>query len=172
MTRELHTERLLLRAFSGDDADALAGLWNEPQVARFMWDSRPVTMEAVREQIESSLANFEVHGFGHFTVHLGAVPGFIGFAGLRPIGTLPEVELLYALHPDYWGRGLATEAAHAVLRFGFTVGGLAEILAGADPPNVASFRVMQRLGMTFLRNAEVGGRPVRYYRITREAFLG
>jgi RimJ/RimL family protein N-acetyltransferase len=169
---ELRTERLLLRPFRAEDEGALLRLWNEPEVRRFLWDGQPVSMETVRGQIEWSVASFEERGFGHFTVHLGAVPGFIGFAGLRPIGTLPEVELLYALHPGYWGRGLATEAARAVLRFGFTEAGLAEILAGSDPPNVASFRVMQRLGMTFLRNTEIGGRPARYYRITREAFLG
>jgi len=172
MTHELHSERLLLRAFRAEDEDILVRLWNQPEVGRYLWDGQPVSLVKVREQIASSMGSFEARGFGHFTVHLGAVPGFVGFAGLRPIGSTPEVELLYAVHPDYWGRGLATEAARAVLRFGFTVGELAEILAGADPPNAASFRVMQRLGMTFLRNAEIGGRPVRYYRITREAFLG
>jgi RimJ/RimL family protein N-acetyltransferase len=55
-----------------------------------------------------------------------------------------------------------------VLRFGFEEIGLAEIWAGADSPNAASFRVMERLGMSFAR--EVGDKPVRYYRMRRETF--
>jgi ribosomal-protein-alanine N-acetyltransferase len=168
----IQTERLVLRPFAAEDEEALPQLWNDRQVGHYLWDAKPVSMETVRGQIASSRRSFVERGFGQFTVHLGAVPGFVGFAGLRPIGESADVELLYALLPAYWGRGLATEAAHAVLRFGFSEAGLGEILAGADPPNVTSFRVMERLGMTFLRVAEIGGRPARYYRITRDAFFG
>ena len=168
----IRTERLLLRPFTVEDDDALLGLWNDREVGRFLWDRQPVSLDVVREQIACSQRSFEERGFGHFTVSLGAAHGTMGFTGLRPIGDSEDVELLYALFPAYWGRGLATEAARAVLRFGFIEAGLAEILAGADPPNAASFRVMERLGMSFLRNTQIGGRPARYYRIARNAFLG
>jgi RimJ/RimL family protein N-acetyltransferase len=59
------------------------------------------------------------------------------------------VELLYGLYQNFWGRGLATEAARAVLRFGFEEVGLEEILACADLDNPASVRVMERLGMSY-----------------------
>ena len=71
----------------------------------------------------------------------------VGFCGLRHFGEPPQdVEILYGLLPAHWGRGLATEAARAVLDHGFSRG-LPRIFAGADSPNAASFQVMARLGM-------------------------
>jgi RimJ/RimL family protein N-acetyltransferase len=125
----------------------------------------------VREQITASARSFEERGFGHFAFWPSASPpepdGLVGFAGLRGFGEQGDVELLYAIRPAHGGRGLATEAAGAVVRFGFEKAGLPEILAGADPPNAASFRVMARLGMSFLREVTIAGRPGRYYRLAR-----
>jgi RimJ/RimL family protein N-acetyltransferase len=75
----------------------------------------------------------------------------------------------YGLSPEHWGRGLATEAAEAMLRFGFEQRELEEIWAGADLDNAASFRVMERLGMTRVGERVVGPQRVRalYYRRTR-----
>jgi RimJ/RimL family protein N-acetyltransferase len=77
---------------------------------------------------------------------------------------------IYALLPHHRGRGLATEAARAVLDLAFRECGLAEIFAGADAPNGASFRVMERLGMQPFGDIVVGGRPTPYYRVSRDAF--
>jgi [ribosomal protein S5]-alanine N-acetyltransferase len=168
---ELRSERLLLRAFEGADEDALFALWNHPDVRRFLFDDRPVSRDVVREQLQASRRNFETLGCGYFTVRPDAEAGrVIGFAGLRRYGEAGAVELLYALLPEAWGRGLATEAARAVLRLGFTRGGLQEIHAGADPPNAASFAVMERLGMSLLGDVLLDGRPARYYKITRSEF--
>ena len=74
------------------------------------------------------------------------------------------------LVPEYWGQGLATEAAQAWLRYGFEELGLAAIYAGADPPNEASLRVIERLGMKLPRRATVNGLEVIYYSLTRAEF--
>jgi ribosomal-protein-alanine N-acetyltransferase len=123
-------------------------------------------MVAVRRRIAASATSFARDGFGLFTLARREPPReIVGFAGLRRFGPAGEVELLYALRPDCWGQGLATEAAREVLRFGLEDLGLAEILAGADLENAASFRVMERVGMTFARDVTIDGRPTRYYRI-------
>ena len=132
-------------------------------------------MVAVRRRITDSATSFARDGFGLFTLARREPPReIVGFAGLRRFGPqcsrgvrgpAGEVELLYALRPDCWGQGLATEAAREVLRFGLEDLGLAEILAGADLENAASFRVMERVGMTFARDVTIDGRPTRYYRI-------
>jgi ribosomal-protein-alanine N-acetyltransferase len=123
-------------------------------------------MVAVRRRITDSATSFARDGFGLFTLARREPPReIVGFAGLRRFGPAGEVELLYALRPDGWGQGLATEAAREVLRFGLEDLGLAEILAGADLENAASFRVMERVGMTFARDVTIDGRPTRYYRI-------
>jgi RimJ/RimL family protein N-acetyltransferase len=123
-------------------------------------------MVAVRRRITDSATSFARDGFGLFTLARREPPReIVGFAGLRRFWPAGEVELLYALRPDCWGQGLATEAAREVLRFGLEDLGLEEILAGADLENAASFRVMERVGMTFARDVTIDGRPTRYYRI-------
>lgn len=169
---ELATERLRLRPFESGDAGALAAQWNDADVNRTLFDGEPVTAEAVHEQIEGSRRGFRERGFGLFVVVLreGGVPAPVGFAGLRPFGDPERVELLYALLPAWWGQGLATEAGRGVLQWAFGSLGLGEVWAGADPPNVSSFRVMERLGMRFVEDVVVGGRPARYYKMTKEDF--
>ncbi len=164
------TERLVLRRFAPTDEDALHRQWNDPDVGRYLFDGEPVSRQMVRAQIEASDRAFATIGCGFFTLALAEAPTTpIGFAGLRAYGERGDVEVLYALLPAHWGRGLATEAARAVLRIGFENCALDEIHAGADVPNAASFRVMERLGMTPL--GDEGGGRVRYCRLTRAAFF-
>jgi ribosomal-protein-alanine N-acetyltransferase len=75
----------------------------------------------------------------------------IGFAGLRPLPDAPDLELYYGLDPAHWGRGYATEASRAVLRYGFDVLGLDAIPIRTDGPNAASVAVMERLGARYVR---------------------
>jgi [ribosomal protein S5]-alanine N-acetyltransferase len=170
---ELRTDRLLLRPFRPEDEDALFQFWNDPYVRRYLWDDSPVPREEVREQIALSERDFRERGYGEFALSLLERPGaLIGFSGLRRIEGSEEVEILYGLYQEHWARGLATEAARAVLRFGFEQVGLEEILAGADFDNAASVRVMERLGMSYAGERRVGPRalPATYYRLRREGF--
>jgi ribosomal-protein-alanine N-acetyltransferase len=170
---ELRTDRLLLRPFRPEDEEELFRLWNDPQVRRYLWDDQPVAQEVVREQIALSQQGFREQGFGLLALFLADQPErLIGFCGLRRIDGGEDVEVLYGLLPGYWKRGLATEAAQAVLRFGFERLGLAEILAGADFDNAASVRCMQRLGMSDAGERRVGPQqlPARYYRLARRDF--
>lgn len=167
----IQTARLLLRPVSRDDEAGLHRLWNDPLVRRYLWDRHPVPRDIVVKHIERSRRSFKEYGFGHFTVSPATAPSrTIGFAGLVPRKKLGFVELYYGLLPSYWGKGLATEAARAVLQFGFEEIGLPEIVAGSDLPNTPSFRVMKRLGMTYAGERRTGKLPVKYYRIRREAF--
>jgi RimJ/RimL family protein N-acetyltransferase len=164
----LLTERLRLRPFESSDEAPLLALFDTPEVRRYLWDDRPVSRQTVREQIAWSRSAFAARGLGHFTLRTAGEPDRVrGFAGLRPFGEPERIEVLYGLEPALWGRGLATEAARAVLRYGFDELGLAEIFAGADPPNAASFRVMERLGMRWAFDTELGGNPARYHRIAK-----
>jgi RimJ/RimL family protein N-acetyltransferase len=94
----------------------------------------------------------------------------IGFCGFRLFGEAREVELLYGIAPAEWGRGFATEAAQAMLRFGFEELGFDRVLAGADTPNIASFRVMEKIGMTLAKRPGIDGPEVVYYGISRKEF--
>jgi ribosomal-protein-alanine N-acetyltransferase len=151
-------------------------MWSEPAVRRFLWDDKVVPRETVMEIIEASNETFSRSGLGYWMVHLKGGSEVVGFCGLRHFrfekesADADEVEILYGLAPAHWGKGLATEAAAAVVRYGFEVLGLTRICAGADPPNQDSFRVMERLGMRFLRRTAVGELEAVYYVLYRDEF--
>ena len=164
---ELRTLRLRLTPCALDDVGFLHRLWTDAHVRRFLWDDRVIGRDEAAAVVEASMESFPRHGFGMWVVHAEAP---IGFCGLRHFGEPPDdVEVLYGLLPAHWGRGLATEAARAVLLAGFDRG-LPRIFAGADPPNVASIQVMERLGMRFAETRVIDGRDATYYAIDAAAF--
>ncbi len=122
------------------------------------------------EVCRESIACFEAHGFGQWVVLPRRGETLIGFCGFRFFGERQEVEILYGISPAYWGRGLATEAAGAMLRFGFEEYGFDRVYAGADPPNAASFRVMENLGMKFVGRRHVDGLEAIYFMLTQKTF--
>ena len=137
---------------------------------RFLWDDRVIARGETAGVIEASVASFASHGFGQWLAFPREGGGLAGFSGLRLVDGTPDVELLYALAPAGWGRGLASEAARAVLRHGFTALGIPRILARADAPNAASIRVMHRLGMRFERRGLEHGLDTVCYSLAREDF--
>lgn len=147
MSPTLVTRRLELRPFCPSDVTFLHTLWTDPGVRRYLWDDREISREEAAGVIAASLDSFARQGFGFWTIAEREGGRSIGFCGLRRFGEGNEVELLYGLTPDRWGAGLATEAAREVLRFAFDAAGLPRVFAGADAPNAASIRVMDRLGM-------------------------
>jgi [ribosomal protein S5]-alanine N-acetyltransferase len=170
----LETARLCLQPFTSAGLAFLHSLWLDPQVRRYLWDDQLISREQVREVIESSLACFAAADYGFWLVRLKEDGKPIGFCGLRQFNDAQvgetQVEILYGVAPEYWSNGYAVEAAHAVLRFGFERLQLACIYAGADPPNVASFRVMEKLGMQLDHRTQLQGREAIYYAITCEGF--
>ena len=156
-TRLLVTGRLRLRPLVSDDLDVLHSLWTGPEVRAFLWDGAIISRERTAGVIASSEVDFATHGFGLWAVLPREEDTLIGFCGLRRFGEPPEVEILYGLFPMYWGRGLATEAASAMLRHGFDELGLKKIFARADAPNAASIRVMEKTGMIYFERTVVNG---------------
>ena len=167
----IETARLRLRPFMPDDLDVLLRFWTDPEVRRYLWDDHIISRGQVEAVLQSNLVSFQTHDFGHWAVIHARRGSLIGFCGLRCTGDPSEVELLYGIAPPYWGQGLATEAARAVLRYGFEEKQLARIIASADTPNVASVRVLKRVGMRFERygRTDAGGELV-YFAMSREEF--
>lgn len=193
----LRTPRLDLTPVSTADADELLAFFNDPDVGRYLLDGEPVSREWVDGEIAASVARFTESGCGLWAVRLrdGATAGpdaaprgstigidrndqgarggdhfsgtLAGIVGFRPFFEPPELQLVYALHPSAWGRGLATEAARAAMQHAFGVLGFDEIQAATDEPNRASIAVMERLGMEPGRIEE--GQPHRtlFYRVRR-----
>lgn len=165
------TARLHLQPFRLDDVDALHQIWTAPDVRRYLWDDEIITRETAEEVVRSSLTSFQEHRFGFWTLRfLDNEAIIIGFCGLRFFAEPRAIEILYGLIPTYWGRGLATEAARAVLRYGFEALQLAQIWGGADAPNLASLRVLEKLGMTYEKTVAMPLGAGPYYALKREVF--
>ena len=138
-------------------------------VRQFLWDDRVISRYEAVETIDASSNSFHDKGFGFWVILEVASGDAIGFVGLREFAEPVEVELLYGLSPQWWGKGLATEASEVVLNFAFESCDLPRVYAGCDPPNAASIRVIERLGMTFDSRRMVNGRESLYYLFKRES---
>jgi ribosomal-protein-alanine N-acetyltransferase len=148
---EIETARLCLRPFTLEDAGALHRcIYADAEVMRYLPGGEPQPLEKAQSAIETFLSSWATHGWGGLGIYRrGADDALCGECGLMFIPGTEEVEVFYALGRAYWGKGYATEAAGAVLRYGFETAGLDAISAVADPPNRASSHVMEKLGMTY-----------------------
>ena len=167
---EIETARLRLRPFIADDLDAIYRIWIDPEVRRYLWDAEVISRERAASIVEASRASFETDGLGLWAVFPRGEDALIGFGGFWFFHDPPELQLLYGIAPAHWGKGLATEVARAMLRYGFEERSFDRIVASADRPNRASLRVMEKAGMTFEKRVCLNGRDTVYYAISREAF--
>ncbi|WP_367141062.1 MULTISPECIES: GNAT family N-acetyltransferase [Streptomyces] len=147
---ELRTARLLLREWRDADLGPWATMNADPEVRRHF----PGVLTP--EQSAASAARFQGdlvrRGWGWWAVEVAATGEFIGFAGLDPVEEgmpFTGVEAGWRLARPAWGHGYATEAALAVVDFGFEKLGLPEILAVTTAGNLRSRAVMRRIGMTY-----------------------
>jgi len=164
--------RLRFRQADAADAPLLARHWNEPPVRRYLWDDRPVADQTVVGVLAARAADFARADHGLWVLELRDGT-FAGTCGLRRLAARRDVELLYSIAPALWGRGLATEAAAACLRLAFERLALPRVLGAVDGPNVASRRVLEKLGMTPLgRGTGAAAADAAYLALDRATYLG
>ncbi len=171
MRLEIETARLRLRPFREEDLDALAAIRSDAEVMRYIGAGLPQSRETTRLFIEKNSVRWAARGLGLSAVEFKGREGLLGWCGLAPLEETEEVEVGYGFAREHWGQGLATEAAYAALGYGFETLALDEIAAVAYPENLASRRVMEKLGMKYLRPAFFYGVNVVYYAIKRQEFF-
>jgi len=181
----LQTERVTLRPFGADGADLLIELNSDPEVMRYLSGGEPTEPELIRTgAIPSILAGYDrwSGSFGLFAAYETASDAFIGWFCLRPDrdGPLDEAELGYRLRQAAWGKGYATEVSSALLTKAFTELEVRTVWGETMSLNLASQRVMEKVGMTGVEDvptpedmmavegAELGGYR---YEITREQWV-
>jgi [ribosomal protein S5]-alanine N-acetyltransferase len=169
-TPVLETERLILRPISNDDLAATHRVFDDPAVRRYLWDDRPVSLEATASVVQASARDFSERGVGLFGVRLRGAEELVGLCGLRWEDGIGDMEIIYCLLPELWGRGLATEAAEACLRFAFEEVRLERVMAGADEPNAASLRIIEKLGMRFVGRILPAAPEAPYFVFNRADF--
>jgi RimJ/RimL family protein N-acetyltransferase len=143
------TRRLVLRPWRSEDVDALHELWTAPEVRRYLWDDIFIAREVAEQLVASHLETAVRHGIGYWVLHVApAGEPIAGFCGFRFIDDGPEIELMYGLKTDYWGKGFASEACLAAIEYLWRSTAFQLVYARTDPPNERSVRLMQRIGMT------------------------
>ncbi|MFB5192255.1 GNAT family N-acetyltransferase [Alicyclobacillus fastidiosus] len=168
----LETSRLVLRRWDGKDIVPMAEINADPEVMRWIGGGTTRTEEQTKRAIEHWENEWNTQGYGLLAVEVKESGELAGFVGISVPTFLPEVmpavEIGWRLGRSFWGKGIATEAAREVLRFGFVDCGLTEILSICQVGNDASERIMQKLGMHLERETidPTCGRPVKVYAIT------
>ncbi len=153
----LETPRLILREWLPDDWIRFKPIATDPRVIRYVGTGRPPGDEQIQAYIEAARKLYRDEGFCLWPLIYRDNHELIGFCGFDRLWGGDEIEIGYWLAPDYWGKGLATEAAQAVMQYGRKTLGLRQIVAVAHPENRASIRVMEKLGMIYEENASHEG---------------
>jgi [ribosomal protein S5]-alanine N-acetyltransferase len=160
----LETDRLLLREFVEDDAESFFKLNTYPEVVRFVPDKPLLNVEQARQTlIDHPIADYRRYGFGRGACILKSTGEQIGFAGLKYLDELGEVDVAYRLLPAHWGQGLATEVALASVRYGFAALGLKRIIGLVMPKNIASVRVLEKTGLRYSGTVTLWGHTFSRY---------
>lgn len=166
---ELSTSRLTLRHFRREDVDDLFAMDSDDRVMRYLGSGLKGRTRAEVEQTIERLAERAAARPGWGLLHASLRDGgtFVGGCGLFPLQDTQDVEIAYRLPFAQWGKGFATEMAAAVLAHGFADLGLARIVGLTWPQNVASQRVLEKIGMRFTGEAVHYGRTMRTYAASR-----
>ena len=168
---QLETERLILRSFREEDIDAMAQLFANPDFMRFslgIYTERKKTVDFIEK----------VMGWDHASIpsQFAVVPRgedvLIGYCGFHHHPEVAgEIEIGYRLHPDYWNRGLITEAARSVHDHGFRDWKLSRVISLIHPENIPSRRVAEKNGMKVEKEITFRGFPTLVNAMNREQWL-
>ena len=148
----LETDRLILRELKSSDAEAFFAMDQNPKVHQYLWNKPVQKIEETIEVITFVRQQYVDNGIGRFAIILKQTNEFIGWAGLKY--NTEEVnhkinfyDIGYRLDEKFWGKGYASEASFAWLKYAFETMNIKTIEAAAHAENVASNRILQKMGM-------------------------
>jgi RimJ/RimL family protein N-acetyltransferase len=151
MKEIVQTDRLVIRAWTLDDGEALFEMCRDPEVMLHIGTGKPyLSIDDAYRFLNWAVSYQEGNGFCRWAVMEKESRLIIGSCGFARLESSGEIELGYLLARHAWGKGYATEAARACLRYGFEHLRFAEVVALTDPEHFASQRVLEKLGFTRL----------------------
>lgn len=166
----IETERLLLRTYTTDDLESVYLLISDKDLTRFFPADFSIERETVLTSLPRRMEKWRTQNFGQFGAFDKPSGKLVGYCGLQYLDDTPEVEIYYGFLKGFWGKGLATEAAKAVLRFGFEKVGLKKIVGVTHPGNYDSQKILLKLGMKREEDAVFYGLDAAYFTMPREDF--
>ncbi len=144
---KIETERLLLRIYKAEELEIVYRMLSDTDVTRFYPPNFSIEREDVLSSLPRRLEKWRTQGFGQLGVFEKNTENLIGYCGLQYFDKTPEIEIYYGFFKDFWGKGIATEAAKAMLRFAFEEANLEKTAAGTHPDNLASQKVLLKIGL-------------------------
>ena len=165
----IETERLIIRPFTLDDIEPSYRMNLDPEVSRYTGDGGVVSRTEIKRRItEDVLGDYRKHGFGRLAVCFKPENKFIGFAGLKYLDDLGEVDLGYRFMKEYWGMGIGTEAALACVNLGFDTLGLNMLIAMVLPQNLGSIRVLEKLDFQYDKDIIEDNQLAKLYTLRKD----
>jgi RimJ/RimL family protein N-acetyltransferase len=143
----LTSERLGFRTWRPDDIELAVALWGDHQVTRFI-ATAPLSRASIEERLAREIASQAEHGVQYWPIFLRQGGDHVGCCGLRTYRS-SVLELGVHIRSDFWRRGLAREAAQAVIAYGFDRLGARALFAGHNPDNTASRDLLRVLGFIY-----------------------
>jgi RimJ/RimL family protein N-acetyltransferase len=167
----LETDRLLLEMWREADWTQLRPIATDPRVMRYITGGRPWSDDEIRDFVRRQTAAYAEHGCCRWKLVYKQSQEMIGFCGIGRWKGGAEQEIGWWLSHDYWGRGLATEAARAALDDAFRQAGFSRIVSIAYRENAASIAIMRKLGLHYEANFESDDVELVRYAIAIEEYV-
>lgn len=160
----LETERLLLREATGNDAEFVLDLLNQPSFKKFIGDRGVRTSEQAREYIKTRFtSSYRDNGFGLYLVELKSDETPVGLCGFVKRDTLPDPDIGFALLPQFEKTGYGFESANAVMRYGKETLHLPRVLAITSIDNENSGKLLEKIGFSFEREIDMGDEVLKLF---------
>lgn len=170
----LETERLILRHWRDEDLDDFVTLMSDPDVARFISpDGKPQSRDMAWRSMATTMGHIALKGYGMWAVELKETGKVIGRIGPHDPEGWPQIEVGYGLAKPYWGKGYASEAVVASIRWAFdNFPDLDRIIHLIEPENAPSIALAERLGNQWKDQEifRIYGIDARVYSQTRAEF--
>ncbi len=164
------SERLIYRKFEFTDLETLVEMRSDEDVMKYIGGRRMQNPESLRERLKFYISCYSEPGMGLRAMLWKENNKMIGWSGLQPLEDTGEIEVSYGMIKDFWGMGLGFEAAHFWLTHGFEVLGLERIVAVADKANTGSWKIMEKVGMTYEKSEVHYEMDCVVYAISAEEF--
>ena len=163
----METERLIHKPFRIGDLDDLLKMRSDPDVVKYLGGEIARTRDWNQTRLEFYISCY-AQGIGQHKMHWKESGQAIGWSGLQPLEGGDEIEVSYGMIKDFWRMGIGYETAFAWMKIGFEERGLKRIVAVADKDNTGSWRIMEKLGMSYEKNEPHYGMECVVYEMSRE----
>jgi RimJ/RimL family protein N-acetyltransferase len=167
----LQTTRLILRRFTEADPLLRLQLNSNPEVLKYLHEPPLESEEQALHIIKTIILPQYQNDLGRWAIHLKTTDEFIGWCGLKYLADRNEIDLGYRLMQSFWGNGYAFEAAKHTLDYGFKQLHLKTIIGRAHIENIASLKILEKIGMQFFKEEVVDDCPVKTYVAQQPQFV-